>query len=134
MVLFLQVFWTGRMMSRTRPVILLASLPVISIVGLGCYWLAPTAAVIFAIQVGRRGINYAVEKPAREVLYTPLDLATKHKVKFLLDTFAYRLGDLFGAVAQVWLRDLGFGVGAIATATIVFALLWIVLAVAIGRR
>ena len=34
-VLFLQVFWTGRMMTRTSAVVLLAALPVISIVGLG---------------------------------------------------------------------------------------------------
>ncbi|MCK5942416.1 MAG: hypothetical protein KAI24_10635, partial [Planctomycetes bacterium] len=132
-VLFLQVFWTGRIMVRGSAAVLLSALPVISIVGLGAYWLAPTAAAIFAIQVGRRGINYAVEKPAREVLYTPLDLATKHKVKFLLDTFAYRLGDLIGAVVQVWLRQLGLGVGAIVAVTVGFALFWIVIAVQLGR-
>ena len=133
LVLFLQVFWTGRIMTRSRASLLLAALPVISIVGLGCYWLLPTAAAIFVIQVGRRGVNYAVEKPAREVLYTPLDLATKHKVKFLLDTFAYRLGDLLGAVTQVWLRDLGLGVGAIVAVTVAFAVAWIVIARALGR-
>ncbi|MEC8652029.1 MAG: Npt1/Npt2 family nucleotide transporter, partial [Planctomycetota bacterium] len=87
---------------------------------------------IFAIQVGRRGVNYAIEKPAREVLYTPLDLATKHKVKFLLDTFAYRLGDLAGAVTQVWLRDLGLGVGAIVAVTVGVAAVWIVVATALA--
>ena len=132
-MLFLQVFWTGRIMTRSRASLLLAALPVISIIGLGCYWLLPTAAAIFVIQVGRRGVNYAVEKPAREVLYTPLDLATKHKVKFLLDTFAYRLGDLLGAVTQVWLRDLGLGVGAIVAVTVAFAVVWIVIARALGR-
>ena len=64
LVLFLQVFWTGRIMTRSRASLLLVALPVISIVGLGCYWLLPTAAAIFVIQVGRRGVNYAVEKPA----------------------------------------------------------------------
>ncbi|MFN3241958.1 MAG: hypothetical protein ACE37K_10635 [Planctomycetota bacterium] len=132
-VLFLQVFWTGRMMTRTSAVVLLAALPVFSIFGLGGYWLVPTAAAIFVIQVVRRGINYAVEKPAREVLYTPLDLATKHKVKFLLDTFAYRLGDLVGALAQVWLRQLGLGVGAIVAVTVGFALFWIGIAASLGR-
>jgi len=133
LVLFLQVFWTSRMMTRCGAALLLAALPLTSVIGLGCYWLAPTAAAIFVIQVARRGVNYAVEKPAREVLYTPLDLATKHKVKFLLDTFAYRLGDLLGAVVQVWLRELGLGVGAIVAVTVAFAGAWILIARSLGR-
>ncbi|MGC6489472.1 MAG: hypothetical protein ACON4Z_17635 [Planctomycetota bacterium] len=132
-VLFLQVFWTGRLMTRGSAGLLLSALPLLSIVGLGCYALAPTAAAIFVIQVARRGVNYAVEKPAREVLYTPLDLATKHKVKFLLDTFAYRLGDLLGALTQVWLRELGLGVGAIVAVTVAFAAGWILVARSLGR-
>ena len=136
LVLFLQLFCTGRLMTRTSAVVLLVALPAVSILGLGCYWLAPTAVVIFAIQVGRRGVNYAIEKPSREVLYTPLDLATKHKVKFLLDTFAYRLGDLVGAVTQVWLRELGLGVGAIVLVTAGVALVWIKVATSLtsGQR
>ena len=132
LVLALQLFCTGRLLTRSSAAVLLVALPAVSIFGLGCYWLAPTALVIFAIQVGRRGVNYAIEKPAREVLYTPLDLATKHKVKFLLDTFAYRLGDLAGAVTQVWLRDLGLGVGAIVTVTVGVAVVWIGVATALA--
>jgi AAA family ATP:ADP antiporter len=133
LVLALQVFCTGQLMPRLRAVTLLSSLPVVSIIGLILYSLAPSAGVIFVLQVARRGANYAFEKPAREVLYTPLDLETKHKVKFLLDTFALRLGDLGGAVVQVWLRDLGFGIGAIVTVTIVFAMVWIGIACLLGR-
>lgn len=134
LVLVLQVLCTGRLMTRMAPMALLSSLPVVSIIGLILYAVAPTAGVIFVLQVGRRGANYAIEKPAREVLYTPLDLATKHKVKFLLDTFALRLGDLGGAFAQVWLRELGIGVTGIVAVTIAFALVWIAVAYLLGRR
>jgi ATP:ADP antiporter, AAA family len=133
MVLLLQVFCTGRMMPRMSAIVLLASLPVVSILGLSLYALIPTAGVIFVLQVARRGANYAFEKPAREVLYTPLDLATKHKVKFLLDTFALRLGDLSGAFVQVWLRDWGVGIKGIVAVTILVAVIWIGLAVSLGR-
>jgi ATP:ADP antiporter, AAA family len=134
LVLVLQVMCTGRLMTRFSPTAMLSSLPVVSIVGLVLYAIAPTAGVIFALQIARRGANYAIEKPAREVLYTPLDLATKHKVKFLLDTFALRLGDFGGAVAQVWLRQMGFGVTGIVAVTIVFAVAWIGVAWLLGRR
>lgn len=133
LVLCLQVFCTGRMMTGLSPFVLLAALPLLSIAGLGVFWAAPTAATIFAVQVARRGAQYAVEKPAREVLYTPLDLATKHKVKFLLETFAFRLGDLGGAAAQAGMRDLGLGTGGIAAVTVLFALSWIGLAWSLGR-
>ena len=134
LVLLLQVLCTGRLMTRLAPMALLSSLPVVSIIGLVLYAIAPTAAVIFVLQVVRRGANYAIEKPAREVLYTPLDLATKHKVKFLLDTFALRLGDLCGAVAQVWLRQMGLGATGIVTVTIVVAIVWIGIAYLLGKR
>ena len=134
LVLLLQLFATGQLMRRVPGVLLLISLPLVSIVGLGTWWLWPSAFAIFFIQIGRRGTQYALEKPAREVLYTPLDLATKHKVKFLLDTFAFRLGDLLGAVLQLQLRDWKLSTGGIVLVTMGVALVWIVLGLSLGRR
>jgi len=134
LVLALQVLCTGRLMTRVAPTPLLASLPIVSIIGLLLYAAAPTAGVIFVLQIARRGATYAIEKPAREVLYTPLDLATKHKVKFLLDVLALRLGDFCGAIVQAWLRELGFGVTGIVTITILFAVVWIFVAWLLGRQ
>lgn len=132
-VLLLQVFCTGRLLSTLPAVLLLVSLPVVSALGLGVWWLAPTAVAIFCVQVARRGARFALEKPAREVLYTPFDLATKHKVKFLLDTFAYRLGDLLGALLQVGLRELALGTGAVVAVTVGVAGLSILVAFGIAR-
>jgi len=133
LVLALQLFWTGRLMSNWSSFAMLASLPIVSILGLGAWSIWPTAVAIFALQVVRRGTQFAFEKPAREVLYTPLDIGTKHKVKFFVDTFALRFGDLLGAVAQVQLRKAGLGVGAIAGITVAFALVWIAIAWSLGR-
>lgn len=132
-VLFLQVFCTGRLLGRLSSVWLLVSLPLVSMLGLSIWWLVPTAAAIFFVQIARRGARFALEKPAREVLYTPFDLATKHKVKFLLDTFAYRLGDLLGAFLQVGMREMQLSTGAIVLITVLFAGLAIVVSVAIVR-
>lgn len=134
LVLLLQLFCTGRLLQRFPGAVLLVSLPVVSIAGLGLLWLAPVVTTIHLIQVARRGAQFAFEKPAREVLYTPLVLAAKHKVKFLFDTFAFRLGDLLGAVLQVQLRSLELGPGGVVAATVAVALGWIALGVALGRR
>jgi AAA family ATP:ADP antiporter len=134
LVLVLQLCCTGRLLQRVPAAWLLVSLPLVSIVGLSIWWLIPSAAAIFAVQVARRGAQFALEKPAREVLYTPLDLETKHKVKFLLDTFAFRLGDLGGAVLQVQMRERQFGAGAIVLVTVLVCVVWIALGVSLGRR
>lgn len=133
LVLTLQLLCTGRLLQRWPGSVLLISLPVVSIVGLLALHLAPALHklnTINLVQIGRRGAQYSFEKPAREVLYTPLSLATKHKVKFLLDTFAFRLGDLAGAWLAVGLIGWRNGVWV----TIAIALAWIVLGVALGRR
>ncbi len=134
LVLVLQLCCTGRLMTRLPGAVLLVSLPVVSIAGLGVWWLAPTALAIFAVQVTRRGAQFAFEKPAREVLYTPVDLETKHKVKFLLDTFAFRLGDLLGALLQVELRRWEIGAAGIVGVTVAVCVAWIGLGIGLGRR
>lgn len=134
LVLVLQLFCTGRLLSRLPAAALLVSLPVVSILGLGALAIAPALLTINLVQIARRGAQFAFEKPAREVLYTPLALATKHKVKFLLDTFAFRGGDLLGAILAVQLRRWQFGIGGTVAVTIGVACVWIVLGLLLGRR
>lgn len=133
LVLALQLFCTSRLLQRWPAAALLVSLPVVSIAGLLALWLAPAVLTINLVQIGRRGAQFALEKPAREVLYTPLPLAAKHKLKFLLDTFAFRAGDLLGAWLAFGLRALELGAGPASGATIAVAGLWIALGVRLGR-
>jgi AAA family ATP:ADP antiporter len=44
----------------------------------------------------RRGLHYAVDRPAREILYVPLGPEEKYKSKPFVDTFVYRGGDFIG--------------------------------------
>jgi AAA family ATP:ADP antiporter len=136
LVLVLQVFCTGRLLRRWPSWLFLCLWPLSSVLGLGALGLWPTATAIAVVMIARRGTQYAFEKPAREVLYTPLDLATKHKVKFLLDTFAWRLGDLIGACYQFVLRG---GDGTATTTTVLggsvaIVVLWAALGFTLGRR
>ncbi len=134
LILVLQLFCTARLLQRWPGAVLLVSLPAVSVLGLTALWLAPAMLTINLVQIGRRGAQYAFEKPAREVLYTPLALATKHKVKFLLDTFAFRAGDLAGAWLAVGLRGWQLGPGGIVGVMSFVALLWCVLGIVLGRR
>jgi len=59
------------------------------------------------VQVARRGLHYAVDRPAREILYIPLGPEEKYKTKPFIDTFVYRGGDLLGVWTPTLLASLG---------------------------
>jgi AAA family ATP:ADP antiporter len=134
LVLVLQLFWTGRLLRSLPQALFLCLLPLLAVLGLGALWLWPLVATVAIVQILRRGAQFALEKPAREVLYTPLDLETKHKVKFLLDTFAFRFGDLLGAWLQVLAGAAGPQAGVAVPATMVLCACWAALGLLLGRR
>ena len=67
-----QVILTGRILTGLGFPVVLAILPVLTLAGFGALWLWPTFGLMALFQVLRRGMHYAVNRPAREVLYLPL--------------------------------------------------------------
>jgi ATP:ADP antiporter, AAA family len=106
--LVLQLFFTGRIVLTLGVALALAILPVITMGGFAALAMTPTLAVIATFQVIRRGVEYAVTRPAREVIYTVVSREDRYKSKGFIDTFVYRLGDQVG----IWTSTLFTGVGA----------------------
>ncbi|MBL0311955.1 MAG: MFS transporter [Holophagaceae bacterium] len=94
-----QFLLAGRIFTRLGMKGALCLVPFLTVLGFGALWIWPTFAVLAAVQVVRRGLHYAVDKPAREMLYIPLGPEEKYKSKPFIDTFIYRGGDAIG----VWL-------------------------------
>ena len=94
-----QIFLTGRVLRRFRMASILLVLPILTLLGFGGLWALPTFGMLALVQVSRRGLHYAVDRPAREILYIPLGPEEKYKSKPFLDTFVYRAGDLLGVWA-----------------------------------
>ncbi len=90
--------------------------------------------VLVAFEVVRRGVNFALAKPTREILFTVVDRDTKYKSKAFIDTVVYRGSDVACAWFFSGLRALGLGLGAIALIAAPFATLGMVIAIALGRR
>ncbi len=133
LVLLLQVFLSSRLLRRLPSALFLSASPLLSAVGLCVVWQWPSVATLAAVMIILRGLQFALEKPSREALYTPLDLLTKHKAKFLLDTVALRFGDWVGACGQVWIaREWGNSVDAAMVAAVAVALLWACFGARIG--
>lgn len=105
--LIMQLFITSRVYTRLGVGVALGVLPVVTLAGFAAIWAAPELGwpifVTFAVvQIARRSMHHAVDRPAREILYTPLGPDEKYKSKSFIDTFVYRGGDLLGAWAQAW--------------------------------
>ncbi len=128
--LAVQLFFSGRIVSRLGVPATLLILPILSFAGFGALALWPTFAVLAAFQVARRGLHYAVDRPARELIYIPLSPDEKYKAKPFIDTFVYRTGDLLGAWTPAALALAGLSLGAAAVGA---SAAWIGSGVWLGR-
>jgi AAA family ATP:ADP antiporter len=129
-----QTFATGRAVRRWGVTAALAFLPVLSVVGFGVLGLAPTIAVLMTFQVLRRAGNFAVARPAREVLFTVVAPSDRYKAKTFIDTVVYRIGDQIGAWAYAPVAAMGAGVAGISGVAIALAAVSAVNAVWLGRK
>jgi AAA family ATP:ADP antiporter len=86
--------------------------------------LAPTLTVLVAFQVLRRAGEYAIARPAREILFTVLNREEKYKSKNFVDTVVFRGGDAVSGWMFEGLRVLGLGFSGIAFVGVPIALLW----------
>jgi AAA family ATP:ADP antiporter len=132
--LITQLSVTGRLLRRLGSGPVLASLPLLTAAGFAVLGRWPGLVVLVAVQVLRRTLNYALVKPARESLYTPLRPAAQYRAKNFIDTFVYRGGDALGAGAYDVLTGVGLGVSGIAMAAVPLCLIWALVAVFLGRR
>lgn len=97
LALGLQVFGTGRLIYRFGVTSGLLVNPVIMVIAFLAIAFSPVLLVLGGIQVIRRVAEYAVAKPAREMLFTVVDQESKYKAKNVIDTVVYRFGDLSAA-------------------------------------
>jgi AAA family ATP:ADP antiporter len=129
-----QVFLTGRVVRGLGIAWSLALVPVLLGLGFVALGFAPVLGVIVVVQVLRRAGDYAITRPAREMLYVVLGREEKYKAKNLIDTVVYRGGDAVSAWAYAGLRAMGLSLGAIAFVAVPIAGLWAWLAHRLGRR
>jgi AAA family ATP:ADP antiporter len=86
------------------------------------------------LQIIRRAGNYAVTRPAREMLFTLVNQETRFKAKPVIDIVAYRGGDMLTAWLFTGLtQGLGLGLAAVAAVGAGIASLWALVGVYLGK-
>ncbi|NND55291.1 MAG: MFS transporter [Gammaproteobacteria bacterium] len=127
-------FITGRIVANFGMAVTLALVPVFIVAGLLILAFSPILIVVLALQVARRAGNYAITRPAREMLFTAVDRETRFKAKPVIDIVVYRGGDAVSGSLFAALTDgLGFGLAAMAGIGAGIAAVWAAVGAYLGR-
>jgi AAA family ATP:ADP antiporter len=127
-----QLFLTERIIRVLGTALTLTLLPGLSAVGFAALGVAPTVAIVVAFQVLRRAGNFALARPAREVLFTVVPREDKYKAKSFIDTVVYRSGDQLGAWSYGLLSFLGLA--GIAFVAVPLSVAWLLNGFWLGRK
>ncbi|MEJ5057068.1 MULTISPECIES: NTP/NDP exchange transporter [unclassified Pseudomonas] len=102
----------------------LAALPLATIMAFAAMALAPVPTTVALAQGLRRAVEFAIVRPAREVLWTVVSREEKYKAKNVIETLVYRGGDAASGWLAAGLTALGTGFGLVAVVIVPFAGLW----------
>jgi ATP:ADP antiporter, AAA family len=84
-------------------------------------------------QTLRRVSNFAVSRPACEILFTVLRREDRYQAR-LIDTFVYRAGDQIGARSYSLLTWLDLGLAGISFVAAPLAAIWCIIGLWLGRK
>jgi len=129
-----QLFLTGRLLKRLGVAACLTLIPAVSVGGFLCLGIKPVLWAVVILQVARRGGDFAITRPAREVLFTVMPREDKYKAKCFIDTFVYRAGDQIGAWSYALMGRMGLQLAGIAMAAVPIAAVWMFIGLWLGRR
>jgi len=120
--LLVQIFLTANIVRWIGLTATLTILPIVTLGGFIALQAHPALAVLIWFQVIRHATHHALDRPAREMLYTAVGPDERYKSKPFIDTFIYRGGDVIGT----WLPT-------VLPVAITASLAWAAIAITTGR-
>lgn len=133
LTLIFQIFITSRIVLKLGLAWSLALVPLFLAMGFAVLGFMPELMVLLVVQTIRRAGNYAIMKPAREMLYLVLDQQAKYKAKNFIDTTVYRGGDALSSWVYTGFKAMGLSLANIAFIAVPLTLIWAGLAYHMGR-
>lgn len=119
-----QVWVTNRLVLRFGLAAALVFLPVVSAFGFAALGVSQVLGLFLVFTVMRRVGEYAISKPAREVLFTVVSREEKYKAKNFIDTTVSRGGDASTGWAVSGIKALGATTVHLAWLLVPLMLLW----------
>jgi AAA family ATP:ADP antiporter len=129
-----QFFAIGWLLTRFGVLVMLAVMPIVSLIGFGIFGLATVLPVLIGFGVLRRAGEFSITKPTRESLFTVVPREEKYQAKNVIDTVVHRGADATGTGIVSMLHSWGMGLSHMAFAAMPIALLWLGTGLWLGRR
>ncbi len=109
-------------------------LPLITTIGYALIAFFPVFAVVRIIKIIENSTDYSINATSRHALFLPVCTSSKYLGKTTIDTFFWRLGDLIQAgVVFAGTTLFGLKLGAFAAINVLLSMLWLWMAMQIGR-
>lgn len=98
----IQLFVTGRVMSRFGAGVAIVILPVVALVGqLGAFASGLALMALASAKVAENSVDYSLNGTAKNALFLVVPREAKYKVKVFLDTVIVRFGDVIAGVLVI---------------------------------
>jgi AAA family ATP:ADP antiporter len=131
----IQAFVVSRVLKKFGVRVALLVLPVVALGGYLTMAFVPLLSFIRAAKMAENGLDYSLQNTTRNALYLPTSREAKYKAKQANDTFFVRFGDVLSAgmvfAGTTWL---GFAPQHFALLNVGLIVIWLLLAIVIGRR
>lgn len=131
----IQAFVVSRVLKYFGVRVALLVLPAVALVGYGAMAFVPLLAFIRGAKLAENSLDYSLQNTTRNALYLPTSREAKYKAKQANDTFFVRSGDVISAgivfAGTTWL---GFAARQFALVNVALVLVWLLIAIALGRR
>jgi len=133
--LLIQLFLVSRIYRWVGVPGALLMLPVIAAIGYGLMAFIPIFSMIRIVKIAENSVDYSLMNTTRQALFLPVSRDAKYDGKTAIDTFFWRFGDLIQAgVVYAGLHRGHWSVSQFATLNLALALVWLAIAIAIGRE
>jgi AAA family ATP:ADP antiporter len=133
--LMVQLFLVSRLVKYLGVRVCLLILPLIALGGYALLLVFPVLGVVRWAKTAENATDYSLQNTVRNMLWLPTTRQEKYAAKQFVDTFCVRVGDVLSAVVVfVGTSWLAFSIAGFAAVNLALVGLWLLVAVAIGRR
>jgi AAA family ATP:ADP antiporter len=131
----IQLFLVSRILKHFGVRVALFVLPIVAMGGYIAMAFVPLLSFIRVAKMAENSLDYSLQNTTRNALYLPTSREAKYKAKQANDTFFVRFGDVVSAgivfAGTAWL---GFAPKQFAMVNVALIVIWLLLALFIGRR
>ena len=130
-----QLFLVSRILKWFGARVAVLILPAIALFGYGAMAFVPVLAVVRWVKTAENAADYSVQNTVQQVLFLPMTREQKYKGKQAIDSFFKRAGDVLSAgLVYLGTQILTIPTQQFALVNMVLVVIWLVLAVMIGRE